>query len=161
MYMQWPQITTPVFFTTPTHVLWSTFIRCVQWCPYICPRHTAGTTIQHTDKNSLYPATINVMTLLQVIISGVATPGHTRARARVRPACSLRLGLIDSWTLMMKRRHSRQLTLFEYCNKRSTMTEQRLRDLAILSIERDISSTINFQQVVDNFSTKERKIVLL
>ena len=44
---------------------------------------------------------------------------------------------------------------------RSTMTEQRLRDLAILSIERDISSTINFQQVVDNFSTKERKIVLL
>ena len=27
--------------------------------------------------------------------SGVATPGHTRARARVRPACSLRLGLID------------------------------------------------------------------
>ena len=56
--------------------------------------------------------------------SGVATPGHTRARARVRPACSLRLGLIDSWTLMMKRR---QLTLFEYCNKRRKQEDQSVQ----------------------------------
>lgn len=43
---------------------------------------------------------------------------------------------------------------------RSTMTEQRLSDLAILSIERDISDDMDMEQVVDNFAAKERRIVL-
>ena len=43
---------------------------------------------------------------------------------------------------------------------RSTMTEQRLRDLAILSIEKEMSSNINLEHVVDNFAAKDRKIVL-
>ena len=43
---------------------------------------------------------------------------------------------------------------------RSTMTEQRLTDLAILSIEKEMSSNINLEHVVDNFAAKDRKIVL-
>ena len=43
---------------------------------------------------------------------------------------------------------------------RSTMSEMRLNDMAILSIERDLSNEIQFDTVVDIFASKNRKIAL-
>ena len=45
---------------------------------------------------------------------------------------------------------------------RSTMSEQRLNDLAVLSIERDFSSQLSLERVVDKFADldKNRRIVL-
>ena len=45
---------------------------------------------------------------------------------------------------------------------RSTMSEQRLNDLAVLSIERDVSSQLSLERVVDKFVDldKNRRIVL-
>jgi hypothetical protein len=44
---------------------------------------------------------------------------------------------------------------------RSTMTQERLSNLAILSIENKITQTINFNDVIENFaSIKSRKMSL-
>ena len=43
---------------------------------------------------------------------------------------------------------------------RSTMSEQRLVDLACLSIEHDISSKLNVEEVIDNFATNSRRITV-
>ena len=45
---------------------------------------------------------------------------------------------------------------------RSTMHEERLINLAVLSVERDISQTLNLEKVIDKFCThdKNRRIVL-
>ena len=40
------------------------------------------------------------------------------------------------------------------------MSEQRLSDLAILSIERDISDTLELEIVVDKFAYRNRRITL-
>ena len=55
---------------------------------------------------------------------------------------------------------ARQLTLFE-CSH-SSRSEQRLNDLAVLSIERDFSSQLSLERVVDKFADldKNRRIVL-
>ena len=44
---------------------------------------------------------------------------------------------------------------------RSTMSEQRLVDLACLSIEHDISNKLNVEEVIDNFAAQSRRITLL
>ena len=38
----------------------------------------------------------------------------------------------------------------------STMTEPRLNDLAVLSIERDLSKTLDLNVVIQNFATVEK-----
>ena len=45
---------------------------------------------------------------------------------------------------------------------RSTMSEQRLIDLAILSIERELSNSISLDEVIDTFHTEDhnRRIML-
>ena len=45
---------------------------------------------------------------------------------------------------------------------RSSMSEQRLTDLAVLSIERDISDSLDLENVVDAFAQKHKnsRIVL-
>ena len=45
---------------------------------------------------------------------------------------------------------------------RSSMTEQRLTDLAILSIEREVSKQISLDNVIDEFAAKDknRRIIL-
>ena len=43
---------------------------------------------------------------------------------------------------------------------RSTMNETRLSNMAILSIERDISSKLDLELVVDNFAKENRRICL-
>ena len=43
---------------------------------------------------------------------------------------------------------------------RSTMGEQRLTDLAIISIERELSSSISLDEAVDIFSQTDRRIAL-
>ena len=43
---------------------------------------------------------------------------------------------------------------------RNSMSEQRLSDLAILSIERDISDTLELEMVVDKFAHRNRRITL-
>ena len=43
---------------------------------------------------------------------------------------------------------------------RSTMSDQRLTDLAILSIERDLSDNLDLDEVLDCFSEQYRRIVL-
>ena len=43
---------------------------------------------------------------------------------------------------------------------RNSMSEQRLSDLAILSIERDFSDSLELDFVVDNFAHKNRRIIL-
>ena len=43
---------------------------------------------------------------------------------------------------------------------RSTMTEERLANLAVLSIERDITNALNLDEVVSEFSQSCRRIVL-
>ena len=45
---------------------------------------------------------------------------------------------------------------------RSTMTEQRLVDLAVLSVERDLSQQLSLNEVIDEFARKDknRKIML-
>ena len=43
---------------------------------------------------------------------------------------------------------------------RSTMTEERLANLAVLSIERDITNAFNLDEVVSEFSQSCRRIVL-
>ena len=45
-------------------------------------------------------------------------------------------------------------------NLRSTMGEERLNNLAILSIEKELVCKLSLEQVVDNFSCKERRIAL-
>ena len=40
------------------------------------------------------------------------------------------------------------------------MSETQLNDMAILSIERDLSNKIQFDTVVDIFASKNRKIAL-
>lgn len=46
---------------------------------------------------------------------------------------------------------------------RSTMSEQRLGDLAVLSIEKELSQKLSLDEVVDKFAAqdKNRKIMLL
>ena len=43
---------------------------------------------------------------------------------------------------------------------RNSMSDQRLTNLAILSIEHDISEKIDFDKIIDNFAHKNRRIVL-
>jgi hypothetical protein len=44
---------------------------------------------------------------------------------------------------------------------RASMGQERLSDLALLSIEKELVETINFDDVIDNFaSAKSRKVVL-
>lgn len=43
---------------------------------------------------------------------------------------------------------------------RNSMSEQRLSDLAILSIERDFSDSLELDLVVDKFAHKNRRIIL-
>lgn len=43
---------------------------------------------------------------------------------------------------------------------RSTMSEQRLTDLAIISIERELSSAVSLDKAVDIFSQSDRRITL-
>ena len=46
---------------------------------------------------------------------------------------------------------------------RSTMTEQRLVDLAVLSIEQDLSGLLSLDEIIDTFAgeDKNRRIALL
>ena len=43
---------------------------------------------------------------------------------------------------------------------RSTMSEQRLTDMAILSIERDRADSLKLDDIVDEFAKKNRRIML-
>ena len=43
---------------------------------------------------------------------------------------------------------------------RSSMSEQRLTDIAILSIERDLADSLILDDIVDEFAKKNRKISL-
>ena len=45
---------------------------------------------------------------------------------------------------------------------RTTMSEQRLSDISLLSIEKDLSKKINFEDVIDKFESgdKNRSIIL-
>ena len=43
---------------------------------------------------------------------------------------------------------------------RNSMSEQRLSDLAVLSIERDFSDSLELDLVVNNFAHKNRRITL-
>ena len=46
-------------------------------------------------------------------------------------------------------------------NLRLTMTQERLTNLAILSIERDVAETLNYSTLIDSFaSAKACKIIL-
>ena len=44
---------------------------------------------------------------------------------------------------------------------RSTMSEQRLVDLACISIQHDIYSKLDVEEIIDNFAAKSRRITLL
>ena len=44
---------------------------------------------------------------------------------------------------------------------RSTMTEQRLTDISVLSIEREISKSLSLDDVLTNFATANRRIPLV
>ena len=43
---------------------------------------------------------------------------------------------------------------------RSTMSEQRLTDMAILLIERDFADSLKLDDIVDEFAKKNRRIML-
>ena len=43
---------------------------------------------------------------------------------------------------------------------RSTMSEQRLTDMAILSIERDLADSLKLDDIVDEFAKQNRRIML-
>ena len=43
---------------------------------------------------------------------------------------------------------------------RSTMSEQRLTDLAVISIKRELSSSISLDKAIDIFGQSDRRITL-
>ena len=111
------------------------------------------------------------------VISGVAKPWHTRARARATFACA-RATFAPQHVLNQRRARRSQhaiergvdrnclyVYIYSAATKtylRSSMSEQRLTDLAVLSIERDISDSLDLENVVDAFAQnhKNSRIVL-
>ncbi|XP_072047174.1 zinc finger MYM-type protein 1-like [Amphiura filiformis] len=88
--------------------------------------------IKENDLNNAYPN----LTVLYLILGTIAISSATAERSFSR------LKLIKSYL-------------------RSTMSEERLSSLATISIERDLVDTINFDAVIDMFSTmRQRRIVL-